>query len=170
MTLISKSYIGSAEVEKIYLGSSVVYEVVSDPVEILLTGTAFGTLMYSSIYDYSKAFDGDISNFYASRDESGVKYIGIDLGSGNEAILSSARIYPRTSFTSRIYNLQLQGSNVSTSIGFVDIGNSTSTSPISGQWYDITGISDTTAYRYYRFLCTVDSQSVNMAEIEFYTE
>ncbi|WP_202702317.1 Ig-like domain-containing protein [Flavobacterium sp. UGB4466] len=125
-----------------------------------VTGTPFGTAPYYTYSTYDKAFDGDINTvFDASSASSG--YTGLDLGTAK--VVTNVRYYPRTSQAIRMKGGKFQGSNTSTSAGFVDLY----TIPIQPNyaWQDVS-IPNSTAYRYYRYLSPANGYC-DVAEIEF---
>ncbi|WP_036145555.1 sialate O-acetylesterase [Maribacter sp. Hel_I_7] len=136
-----------------------------------LTGTSFSSPYYlegsNDVYSDEKAFDNNTSTFFSSEGSGGSinKYIGLDLGVGNEKVITKVYIYPRTSFGDRSHNLTPQGSNTSTTDGFVDIGPSTGTDPVSGEYTKLI-ITDTTPYRYIRMYGEV--ADLDVAEVKFY--
>ncbi|BFM42578.1 hypothetical protein CFS9_12190 [Flavobacterium sp. CFS9] len=126
------------------------------------TGTPFGTSPYAAGSEYDKAFDGNITTFFdANSANSG--YTGLDLGTAK--VVTNIRYYPRKSWTGRMTGGKFQGSNTSTSAGFVDL-YTIPTQP-DYAWQDVS-IPNSTAYRYYRYLSPVDG-NCNVAEIEFCT-
>ncbi|WP_264531539.1 Ig-like domain-containing protein [Flavobacterium sp. N502540] len=124
------------------------------------TGTPFGTSPYSAGSEYDKAFDGNITTFFdANSTNSG--YTGLDLGTAK--VVTNIRYYPRAGRAGRMTGGKFQGSNTSTSAGFVDL-YTIPTQP-DYTWQEVS-IPNSTAYRYYRYLSPV-SGNCNVAEIEF---
>ncbi|WP_291285607.1 Ig-like domain-containing protein [Flavobacterium sp.] len=127
-----------------------------------VSGTPFGTSPYVAGSEYDKAFDGDINtNFSAKSASSG--YTGLDLGTAK--VVTNVRYYPRSSQAIRMKDGKFQGSNTSSSAGFVDL-YTIPTEP-NYAWQDVS-IPNSTAYRYYRYLSPVDGYC-DVAEIEFCT-
>ncbi|MDL2143844.1 Ig-like domain-containing protein [Flavobacterium tructae] len=125
-----------------------------------VTGTPFGTSPWTTGSEYDKAFDGDINtNFSASSSSSG--YTGLDLGTAK--VVTNVRYYPRTSQAIRMTGGKFQGSNTSTSVGFVDL-YTIPTQPTYA-WQDVS-IPNSTAYRYYRYLSPAGGYC-DVTEIEF---
>lgn len=140
--------------------SSALTNITVNPICNLVTGTAFGTAPYSTGAEYDKAFDGDINTIFdASSASSG--YAGLDLGTA--AVVTSIRFFPRSVQLGRMVGGKFQGSNTSTSTGFVDL-YTISTQP-TNTWQEVS-IPNTTAYRYYRYLSPTDGYC-NVSEIQF---
>ncbi|MGP4040362.1 cohesin domain-containing protein [Gracilibacillus sp. D59] len=149
-------------------GSDVVGELI---VEIsnqlqLLTGTPFGAgPPWAPGGEFDKALDGDITTFYDYSEANG-GYTGIDAGEDNQVVLSEVRFYPREGFTRRMTGGKIQGSNVSSTEGFVDLYTIPS-EPESG--WNVAEIQTEKSYRYLRYM-SPDGGYGNIAELEFYTE
>jgi len=145
--------------------SSAAYTITSAPTgTIKLTGTAFGTTpAWGPNVGYKKAFDNDTTTYFDYQNPDG-GYTGIDLGAGNAKKVVKIRFYPRTGLESRMNQGKFQGSNTSSSSGYVDLA--TVTSAAAG-WTEVT-VTDPTAYRYLRYLSPNGSYG-NIAEAEFYT-
>lgn len=135
----------------------------------LLSGTAFSHQVTEENYSVSTlAFDGNITNFYASTDTPIEKYIGLDLGSGNEMKITRVRIYPRTDFVDRFENLVIEGANDAEDGTYTVIGN-TGTGLVNSQFKEVNFTDTTVDYRFIRFRTdNNDSQSINVSEIEIY--
>ena len=136
-----------------------------------MTGTPFGTGPAWVVgREFDKAFDGDTATIFDYAFANG-GYTGIDLGSAaNARKIVKIRFYPRSDFGgggTRMLGGRFQGSNASSSSGYVDLLTVT-TAPTLGTWTEVT-ISDPTAYRYLRYL-SPDGSYCNVAEIEFYTD
>lgn len=150
------AYPGQAQqaIPKVYLYSTVAYS--------KITGTYFGTAPWSSNSTYDKAFDGNTSTFFdAATGNDG--YTGVDVGTARVA--TRIRFHPRFGHALRMVGGKFQGSNTSTSSGFVDLYTLSSMPPDDWQQVDIP---NTTGYRYLRYLSPMDGYA-NVAEIEFYT-
>lgn len=127
-----------------------------------LKGTVFGlNPPWASGSEYCKATDGNTSTFYDYSQANG-GYAGIDLGTAR--VIGKIKYYPRANFASRMVGGKFQGSNTSSTSGFVDLYTISST-PGTG-WNEIS-ISNTTAYRWVRYL-SPDNGYANIAEMEFY--
>ncbi|MCM3748849.1 discoidin domain-containing protein [Paenibacillus pasadenensis] len=112
---------------------------------------------------FNKAFDGDPSTHFDAANGND-QYAGIDLGEGNAKTVKVIRFYPRETFAFRMNGGKFQGSNTSSSSGFVDLytisGNS------ANGWNEVT-IADPAAYRYLRYV-SPNGGFGNVKEIEFY--
>ena len=142
-----------------------------EPGATKLTGTPFGTSpSWVAGREFDKAFDGNTATIFDYALANG-GYTGIDLGSAaNARTIVKLRFYPRSDWSgggARMVGGKFQGSNVSSSSGFVDLYTVTS-APALGSWVEVT-ISDLTAYRYLRYL-SPDGGYANVAEVEFYTD
>jgi hypothetical protein len=130
-----------------------------------VTGALFGLdPSWSPGGEYDKAFDGKTNTFYDYFAANG-GYTGVDLGAGNEAVITQIRFFPRDSFASRMAGGKFQGSNEGPDRGFVDLYTIPSTPQVG--WNEVT-ITDTKAYRYLRYLSPNGGYG-NVAEVEFYT-
>jgi chitodextrinase len=133
------------------------------PADSKVTGTAFGTAPWTgcTTCTFDKAFDGNTSTYFDANDATGA-YTGIDAGSGKT--LTRIRFYPRAANPERMTGGKFQGSNTSSSTGFVDLYTITAQPTVAWQEVSLTG---TTAYRYLRYLAPANGYG-NVAEIEFY--
>ncbi|MGG1515482.1 RICIN domain-containing protein [Paenibacillus oryzisoli] len=132
----------------------------------VLTGQMFGTSpSYTGCTSctFDKAFDGNTVTFFDA-DSGNNQYAGIDLGEGNAKTVKWIRFYPRDTFAFRMSGGKFQGSNTSSSSGFVDL-YTISGDPANG-WNEIT-ITDSTPYRYLRYV-SPNGGFGNVNEIEFY--
>nr|WP_323125816.1 cohesin domain-containing protein [Gracilibacillus oryzae] len=149
-------------------GSGVVGELVidiSNQLE-LITGDLFGTNPpWSEGTEYDKAFDGDTNTFFDYKEANG-GYTGMDAGEGNQVELTQVRFFPRTGFTDRMTGGKIQGSNVSSDEGFVDLYTITS-EPEAG--WNAVDITSEETYRYFRYI-SPDGGHSNIAELVFYTQ
>ena len=133
-----------------------------------LTGTPFGSPAASAAgpgHDVDKVFDGTASSSnYWTTEAGGGHFCGIDLGAGTSKVLTKMRLYPYGG--SDYTGMKIQGSNTSSTAGFVDLytfpGN-----PPSFQWSEVD-VPGTTAYRYFRLLEGPNSYVMAMSEVEFY--
>ncbi|SHN27420.1 hypothetical protein SAMN05216179_2963 [Gracilibacillus kekensis] len=149
-------------------GSGIVGELVVDISNqlALVTGDLFGTSpAWSAGTEYDKAFDGDTSTFFDYQEANG-GYTGIDAGEGNQVEPVQIRFYPREGFTRRMTGGKIQGSNVSSDEGFVDL-YTISSEPDSG--WNVVELSTEETYRYLRYI-SPDGGHANIAELEFYTQ
>gem|GEM_PF-1652584 len=134
--------------------------------ESKVAGTAFGgTPAWAAGSEFDKAFDGNTGTYYDYAYPNG-GFAGIDAGSGNAKRITKVRYYPRSGFASRMTGGKFQGSNTSTTSGFVDLATIQS-EPADGAWSELT-VSDTGSYRYIRYLAP-DNGYGNVAELEFYS-
>jgi hypothetical protein len=106
--------------------------------------------------------DGSTTTYYNGVTSDGT-YVGVDAGSAK--VVTRIRFYPRGGFANRMVGGKFQGSNTSSSSGFVDL-HTVATQPAEA-WQQVD-ISGTTAYRYLRDL-SAPGGSGNVAEVEFYT-
>jgi hypothetical protein len=131
---------------------------------IPITGTPFGVgPAWSTGGEYDKAFDGNTNTYYDYYTANN-GYTGIDLGEGKAKVVQQIRFYPRSGFTSRMVGGKFQGSNTSSTSGFVDLYSVSSNPPL--QWNAVT-ITNPTAFRYLRYVAPSGGYG-NVAEIEFY--
>lgn len=105
------------------------------------------------------AFDSNTGTFTDTEFNPG--WILIDLGMGNEQVVSSIKFYPRTNYQLRMNGMIIQGSKDGTN--FVDLY--TVNSVTQNEWYTFA-INNTTAYRYIRIYSA--SANANVSEMEFY--
>jgi len=128
-----------------------------------LIGAVFGfSPPYATGYDSANAFDGNTST-YCDDAATGNGVTGIDLGSGNTAMVSRIRYWPRTSWESRMTGGIFAGSNDGTNYTTLYTVPST---PTSGAW-TTANITNRTAWRYLRYQGPANSYT-NVSEIEFY--
>ena len=128
-----------------------------------LTGSAFGfSPPYATGHDSAKAFDGDVTT-YSDDNSTSVDVMGIDLGSGNAAMVSRIRYWPRATYESRMTGGVFQGSNDGTNYTTLYTISGT---PATGTWTTVN-ITNQTAYRYLRYQGPA-SGHCNADEIEFY--
>jgi hypothetical protein len=67
------------------------------------------------------AFDDDTATYYQSSSTSNNRYVGMDLGAGNEKVIRKVKYYSTPSYESALNNAQIQGSNTSASSGFTTL-------------------------------------------------
>jgi hypothetical protein len=126
-----------------------------------LQGATFGlNPPWSAGSEYCMATDGDTNTFYGYSQANGA-YTGLDFGTART--IGQIRYYPRANYASRMNGGKFQGSNASSSSGFVDLYTISTTPAI--QWNEVT-ISNAPAYRYIRYLAP-DGGYGNIAEVEF---
>nr|WP_281243006.1 cohesin domain-containing protein [Gracilibacillus ureilyticus] len=131
----------------------------------LVTGDVFGTNPpWSEGNEFDKAFDGDTNTFFDYKEANG-GYTGIDAGEGNRTVLAQVRFYPRDGFTNRMTGGKIQGSNIASDEGFVDL-YTISSEPDAG--WNVVQITTEESYRYLRYV-SPDGGHANIAELEFYT-
>jgi len=130
-----------------------------------VTGTAFGTspAWGGTSNTYDKAFDGSTSTFFDYANADG-GYTGIDAGTAKK--ITKVRFYPRATYAGRMVGGKFQGSNTSSSSGFVDLATISGTP--AEAWNELT-VTNTNTYRYLRYLSPNGSYG-NVAEVEFYTD
>ena len=129
-----------------------------------LAGTPIGTSgSYASQGNtIAKAFDGNLSTFFDAPDASG-DWLGLDLGSAK--IVTQVDYAPRPGWTGRMVGGEIQASNSADfSSGVATIYTITST-PSAGV-FSTQPITNSSAYRYYRYLGPANSYC-NIAELEF---
>ncbi len=135
-----------------------------------LSGTAFGTTpAFASGREFDKAHDGNTSTFFDFLQANG-GYTGIDLGAGNAKRVIKIRYYARSDWPGgpdRMIGGKFQGSNSSSSSGYVDLHTVTVAPPLGG-WVEVT-ITDATEYRFLRYIAP-NGAYCNIAEVEFYNQ
>jgi hypothetical protein len=129
-----------------------------------LTGTPFGTpgSWNNTGNTIDKVFDGDMNTFFDSPQADNA-FVGIDLGTST--VINSVRFSPRIGQSSRMIGGIFQGSNKSSTDGFVTLGTVT-VKPTEGQ-YTTINFTDTTPYRWVRYVAPVAGYG-NISELEFY--
>ncbi|KQL32709.1 hypothetical protein AN960_22225 [Bacillus sp. FJAT-25509] len=149
-------------------GSGVVSEMVVNITNQLVqvTGVPFGkNPPWAPGGEFDKAFDGNINTFYDYSQANG-GITGIDLGVGKQSVLKEIRYYPRAGYTGRMVGGKIQGSNTSSTDGFVDLYTITSTPELG---WNVTELTGETAYRYIRYVSPNGGYG-NVAELEFYSK
>jgi hypothetical protein len=132
-----------------------------------VSGATFGSAPpYTSGFEFDKASDGNIATYFDYSQANG-GYTGIDLSPQNVAKIVKIRFYPRVGYEGRMNGGKFQGSNTSSSAGYVDLAT-IATTPASAQWTELT-VTDQNTYRYLRYLGPAGS-FCNIAEMEFYKE
>jgi F5/8 type C domain len=140
------------------------YNFEMQPTLTQLTGTAIGT---AGSYDNqgntaAKAFDGNLSTFFDAPSASG-NWVGLDLSSAQ--VVTQVKYAPRTGWTGRMVGGEIQASNTANfSSGVVTLYTINST-PTAGVLTTVS-LSNTTAYRYYRYIGPANSYC-DIAELEF---
>jgi hypothetical protein len=131
-----------------------------------LTGTSFGTAgsFNNSGNTYDKALDGNAATYFDSS-QANAAYIGLDLGSAKN--VTAVQITPRAGLSSRVVGAKIQGSNTSSTSGFVDLGTITST-PADGVATTIS-LTNPGSYRWVRYL-SPDNGYGNLAELKFLSD
>ncbi|MFD2613938.1 cellulase family glycosylhydrolase [Paenibacillus gansuensis] len=123
-------------------------------------GTDFGTSpAYSTGTEFGKAHDDSVVTYFDYAQANG-GYTGIDAGQSYR--IAKIKFYPRPGFTGRMAGGKFQGSNTSSSSGYVDLAT---VSSASEGWNEIT-VSNTGSYRYLRYLSPNGSYS-NVAEVDY---
>ncbi len=137
---------------------------VNAPVVSKLSGTAFGASpAWAAGTEFDKATDNNISTRYEFALNNG-GYTGLDLGATGVAKITKIRFYPQPGFEFRMSGGKFQGSNTSSTSGYVDL-YTIPTTPLAG-WNEVQ-ITDQNAYRYVRFVSAVNTYCT-IAEMEFY--
>ncbi|HEX3020258.1 MAG TPA: discoidin domain-containing protein [Chitinispirillaceae bacterium] len=114
--------------------------------------------------EYCKATDGDIGTYYHNLPQPDGCYTGLDLGTAK--VIRKIRFHPIPKVAERLKDGKFQGSNTSSSGGYVDL-YTISTIPAQNQWSEVA-ITNSTAYRWVRYLAP-DGSGGAIAEIEFYS-
>ncbi len=112
-----------------------------------------------------KVFDGSLTTAYDALNATG-DWVGRDIGSGNNKVISAIRFCPRAGFISRMVGGLFQGSNAP---DFSDNPVTLATVtliPTTGA-YTTVAVDQATAFRYVRYLGPPDSHC-NVAEIQFF--
>jgi hypothetical protein len=128
------------------------------------TGTVIGTLgSYNNQGNtIANAEDGNLSTYFDAPAASG-SWVGLDLGSAK--VVTEVEYAPRSGWASRMVGGEIQASNSATfSSGVVTlltIGSTPATGVLTTQL-----LTNTTAYRYYRYIGPANS-FCNIAELEF---
>ena len=129
----------------------------------VLSGVAFGASpSYSLNHLPENVFDSNISTYYQYfTSDNG--YVGVDLGEGNGTALTSIKYFPRGDQLNRLKNNKFQGSL--DGLTYVDLHVISTES--NAEWTEVS-ITDTTAYRYYRYYDVVGGGDwCSLAEVEF---
>jgi hypothetical protein len=129
-----------------------------------LTGKIIGTAgsYHSQGNTIANVFDSNLSTFFDAPDPSG-DWVGLDLGS--DAIVTQVKYAPRPGWQGRMVGGKIQASNTANfSSGVVTLLTITS-KPAVGV-FTTQSLSNTTAYRYYRYIGPANSYC-NIAELEF---
>ncbi|CAI6084147.1 right-handed parallel beta-helix repeat-containing protein [Cohnella sp. JJ-181] len=136
-------------------------------VQIKLTGTIFsdGGGAQGTTPTANKVYDGNTATFYDAATATGA-YAGIDLDAGNAKAITKIRFYPRDGQAARMVGGKFQGSNTSSSSGFTDLYTVT-TQPANAAWAEVS-ISNSTPYRYLRYIAAGANSYGNVSEVEFY--
>lgn len=144
---------------------SIKIEKINNIIFTKLTGLAFGTNNYSGTPNgtYDKMFDGDLATFFDATDGSN-GYAGLDLGTAQ--MVDKIKVAARATLEGRSHGMVLQGSNTSTSEGYVDLF--TIPDVIPANTLTEYAVNNTAAYRYYRMYSSQDGYC-NLSEAEFYT-
>jgi len=125
-----------------------------------VNGTAFGTTpAYSAGSEFDKAFDNNITTYFDYANANG-GITGIDLGTAKR--ITKFKFYPRGGFAGRMTGGKFQGSNTSSTSGYVDLATVGTVNDY--QWNELT-VTDTTAFRYIRYVSPANSYG-NVAEID----
>jgi hypothetical protein len=129
-----------------------------------LTGTVIGTpgSYRNHGTTIANVFDGNLSTYFDGSDASG-DWVGLDLGSAK--IVTQVKYAPRAGWESRMVGGKIQASNSADfSTGVVTLFTITST-PATGV-LTAQSLSNTTAYRFYRYIGPANSYC-DISELEF---
>ena len=134
-------------------------------VHLLTGGTIIGTSGSFGGLGHTKelAMDGDLTTYFDGPGPDG-NWVGLDFGSGTNCVITQVSYCPRDFFGSRMTGGVFQGANQA------DFSDAVT-------WFTITGvpptgtlttqvISDTTAYRYVRYLAAAGTYG-DVAEVQF---
>jgi hypothetical protein len=129
-----------------------------------LTGSVIGTAgsFNNQGNTAAKAFDGNLTTFFDAPTPSG-SYTGLDLGSAQ--VVNQISYAPRSGWASRMVGGTFQTSNSATFTTSVVNLYTITTSPTTGLLTTIS-LSNTTAYRYYRYIGPANGYC-DVAEIQF---
>jgi hypothetical protein len=134
-----------------------------------LTGTIIGTAgSFNNLGNtISNVFDGNLNTFFDGPNSSNGSncWVGLDLGSGAEKIITQIKYCPRSGYGNRMTNGVFQAANTANFSDAVSLFIVT-TLPPNGVLTP-QGISNTNSYRYLRYLSPINGWG-NVAEIEFY--
>lgn len=128
-----------------------------------LTGTGFESSDYGG-YPASNAFDNNLATFSLTSGASG-SYLGLDLGSGNAAVIKQVRILSRSGYETDLASAIVEGSNTSSTSGYTTIGTLPST--IIPDGYNAIAVANATAWRWVRIRKTGASY-LGTVELQFY--
>jgi len=134
-----------------------------------LTGSITGILgsWDDSGNTIEKVFDGDLNTYFDAPNNSGGHecWVGLDLGEGNERVISQIKYCPRMTIPNRMIGGVFQGANAPDFSDAVTLFTVTAVPPTGV----LTSVKVTCpkAFRYVRYLGAENSWG-NVAEIEFY--
>ena len=132
-----------------------------------LTGSVIGTTgswNNNSATTRTAAFDGDITTYFDAAQSNGA-WTGIDLGTGNDAVVTELRFCPRKGFASRMNGGRFQGASTRTFTNAVTL-YTIRENPTEATLTSVT-IDEPTAFRYLRYIGP-DGGSCNVSEVQFY--
>jgi hypothetical protein len=124
----------------------------------------FGTASDVPNNSYDRALDGNTSTYFRGKDATGV-YVGMNCGDAGYRV-SRIRYAPLANYLQRMVGGKFQGSNASSTTGFVDLHTITVAPPTGYTSVPLTG---TATYKYLRYL-SPDNSFGTVAEVEFYTK
>jgi len=84
-------------------------------------------------------------------------------------VCASVRVFPRAGYPDTLKNLEIQGSNTSSTSGFVTIGNFPASGFTDGIWQTFQTNGNTTYYKYLRLYNAPTNDWASMSEVEFRT-
>jgi predicted alpha-1,6-mannanase (GH76 family)/fibronectin type 3 domain-containing protein len=140
-----------------------------------LTGTIIGTdgaFGGGSTNTKFKVYDGLLNTYFDSPNASG-DWAGLDLGAGNEKVITRIRYSPRNSSTgstsnaARMVGGKFQGANQADFSDAVTLFTAPGIPPYNV--YTIGMVNNPTAFRYVRYLSPNGGQC-NVSEVEFYSQ
>jgi uncharacterized C2H2 Zn-finger protein len=136
-------------------------------VKAYLTGTPFGSATNGDAWEtFDKAFDGNINSSFVSQTGNG-RYVGLDLGAGNEKAISLIRFYVPAGYESVLNDAVIQGSNTSATGGLVEIGRFPAAVAAGWNSVEITGNDE---WRFIRVDKPNNNFRMNIAELEIYAQ
>ena len=141
------------------------YNFLLTPAATKLTGTVIGTggSYRNHGTTIANAFDGNLSTYFDGPDASG-DWVGLDLGTAQ--IVTSVSFAPRAGYETRMIGGMFQASNTADfSSGVVNL-YTLSTAPQAGVLTTVS-LTNTTAYRYYRYIGPANSYC-DIAELQFF--
>ncbi len=130
-----------------------------------MTGTVIGTTgaFGNSANTRDKVFDGNTGTYFDAPTSDGA-WAGIDLGSGNERMITAVRFYPRSGWSGRMLGGLFQGSNSADFSNAVTLAAVVNT-PVEGVF--TTFAISAGSFRYLRYF-SPNGAYCNVAEVQFF--